>query len=188
MILTKHEILRRRGSDIKINPWNDNNLNPNSYNLSLGDTLLVYDHVKHQADDEYAYHGDRPLDPKRDNPYHTFKIPEKGYVLYPKELYLAQTLEFTETHNLVPVISGRSSTGRLGICVHITAGFGDVGFTGHWTLEITVVRPVVVYPAMPLAQIYYHHILGDVEEYKGKYQHNAGVQPSMMFKDYETRR
>jgi dCTP deaminase len=106
-------------------------------------------------------------------------------VLKPGELYLAQTMEHTVTKNLVPVISGRSSIGRLGINVHATAGFGDVGFSGYWTLELFVVRPVIVYAGMQIAQIYYHTIQGQVEEYKGKYMKNEGVQPSMIWKEFK---
>jgi len=126
----------------------------------------------------------RPLDPKQNNPYTISIISEDGILLVPGELYLAQTLEYTETHNLVPVISGRSSIGRLGLFIHVTAGFGDIGFCGHWTLELAVIRPLIVYPRMPLAQIYYHVPVGTIEEYKGKYQSNMGVQSSQLWKEY----
>jgi dCTP deaminase len=172
MILTKSEILRRLGTDIVIDPVPpDKCFNPNSVNLHLGSQILTYNELY--------------LDPKRDNKFSISNIPEKGMTLYPGVLYLAQTYEFTRTNNLVPVISGRSSTGRLGLHVHVTAGFGDTGFTGHWTLELAVVQPLMIYPKMPLCQIYYHTILGEPEQYKGKYQGNMGVQPSMMWRDFQ---
>ena len=70
-------------------------------------------------------------------------------MLSPHQLYLARTAERTVTHNLVPQIEGRSSVGRLGLFVHVTAGFGDVGFSGYWTLEMFAVHPVRIYPGVP---------------------------------------
>jgi dCTP deaminase len=85
-----------------------------------------------------------------------FEIPDNGIVLMPGEIYLASTLEYTETRKHVPVLEGKSSVGRLGINIHATAGFGDLGYRGHWTLEIFVVQPVRVYAGMPIGQIAYH--------------------------------
>ena len=83
------------------------------------------------------------------------------------------------------MLEGRSSVGRLGLFVHVTAGFGDVGFAGYWTLEMFCVHPIVIYPGVELCQIYYHTIQGDYDKYEsGKYQNNQGVQPSMLYKDF----
>ena len=82
------------------------------------------------------------------------------------------------------MIEGRSSIGRLGLFVHVTAGFGDVGFAGYWTLEMFAVQPVKIYPGVSICQIFYHEISGDVEEYKsGKYQNNSGIQPSLLYRE-----
>ena len=117
------------------------------------------------------------LDPKQDNETEDFEIPEEGYVLLPGILYLGETEEYTETYGFIPNIDGRSSTGRLGIEIHRTAGFGDVGFRGKWTLEITVTHPVVVYAGMEIGQLYYETVDGDASmEYNGKYQDQQGVQ------------
>ena len=100
------------------------------------------------------------------------------------QLYLARTQEMTQTHNLVPMIEGRSSVGRLGLFVHVTAGFGDVGFCGYWTLEMFAIQPVKIYPGVPICQIFYHEITGEVVEYASdKYQHNHDIQPSLLFKE-----
>lgn len=173
MILSASEIRKRLMLDIVIQPYSEKQLNPNSYNLTLGDKMLVYS-------------DDIVLDPKMENPYLEFFIPKDGYILEPGELYLAQTAEYTETHNLVPMIEGRSSFGRLGLYIHVTAGFGDVGFCGHWTLELSVVRSLKIYPGMQVAQIYYHTLEGEAEPYcSNKYQHNKGVQPSLLWKEYQ---
>ena len=95
-------------------------------------------------------------------------------------------MEYTETYGYVPKIDGRSTTGRLGIIVHITAGFGDNGFKGKWTLEITVTHPVIVYPGMEIGQLYYETIEGDTSmSYNGKYQNQQGVQAAKVDKEYK---
>ena len=172
MILSGKEIENRIGSDIIINPYDKNRINPNSYNLSLHDELIVY--------------SETTLDMKRDNPYQKIQIPEDGLELEANRLYLGRTVEYTETKGLVPMLEGRSSVGRLGLFVHVTAGFGDVGFKGFWTLEIFCVQPIRIYAGVEICQIYYHSIEGDYENYSsGKYQGNQGIQTSLLYKDYE---
>lgn len=173
MILSGLEIKKEiaRGNII-IEPYDQRRVNPNSYNLRLADELLVYD-------------GEL-LDMKTENAYRRMTIPESGLVLEPGVLYLGRTEEFTETKTFVPMLEGRSSVGRLGLMIHVTAGFGDVGFAGYWTLEMQCVKPVRIYPRVEICQIYYHTILGEYEPYAGgKYQHNAGVQASKMYLDFD---
>lgn len=171
MILSGKEIEARAGRDIIIDPYSRDRLNPNSYNLSLHDELIVY--------------KDDLLDMKRDNPYRQVRIPADGLVLEPNRLYLGRTVEYTETKGLVPMLEGRSSVGRLGLFVHVTAGFGDVGFRGFWTLEIFCVQPIRIYAGVEICQIYYHTLEGDYENYSsGKYQNNNGIQTSLLYRDY----
>ncbi|MEZ6071080.1 MAG: dCTP deaminase [Pirellulales bacterium] len=169
MILSGHEIRRQLGSKIVIDPFDDANVNPNSYNLTLHNELITYEEVV--------------LDMKRENRTRRHTIPPEGFVLSPDQVYLGRTIERTETHDLVPMIEGRSSVGRLGLFVHVTAGFGDVGFCGHWTLEMFAVQPVRVYPGVAICQIFYHEISGDVTEYCSKYQGNNDIQPSMLHQE-----
>ena len=174
MILSGLEIAKKvqEGKEIIIKPFDAGRVGPNSYDLRLNDILQVYD---------IAEGGH--LDMKRQEPVRDIIIPKEGYVLQPGKLYLGSTLEFTETHGYVPMLEGRSSVGRLGISIHVTAGFGDVGFSGHWTLEIHCLHPVKIYPFERICQIYYHKIEGDYVPYQGKYQKNSGVQASMIYKD-----
>ncbi len=170
MILSGHEIKRQLDKNIVIDPFDESKLNPNSYNLSLHDELMVYEEVV--------------LDMRKPNRVRRLAIPPEGLVLQPNQLYLGRTVERTETHNLVPMIEGRSSVGRLGLFVHVTAGFGDVGFCGFWTLEMFAIGPVRIYPGIPICQIFYHGIEGSFEEYSSdKYQHNTDIQPSLLFKE-----
>lgn len=169
MILSGQEIQRRLGGDIIIEGYDPARLNPNSYNLTLHDELMVYEEVV--------------LDMAKPNRVRRLTIPEEGIVLSPNQLYLARTVERTTTHNLVPQIEGRSSIGRLGLFVHVTAGFGDVGFSGFWTLEMFAVQPVRIYAGVPICQIFYHEITGEITEYASKYQHNRDIQPSLLFEE-----
>ena len=170
MILSGHEIQAQLGGDIIIEPFDESRLNPNSYNLSLHGELMTYEEVV--------------LDMRKANRVRRLEIPPEGLVLTPNQLYLGRTIELTETRNFVPMIEGRSSVGRLGLFVHVTAGFGDVGFCGHWTLEMFAVQPVRIYAGVPICQIFYHEIRGDFTEYSSnKYQHNRDIQPSLLFKE-----
>ena len=173
MILSGLEIKKRLGGQIVIEPFDERCLNPNSYNLKLSNELMIYD--------------DPVLDMKRPHKTRMISIPGEGLVLSPGTLYLGRTFEYTETNGLVPMLEGRSSIGRLGLFIHVTAGFGDVGFKGYWTLEIHCIQPIRIYPYVEICQIYYHAIDGDYISYSpsGKYQGNKGIQPSMLYKDFE---
>lgn len=171
-ILSGLEIQKRLNQDIFISDFHESRLNPNSYNLRLHDELLVYDTDL--------------LDMKADNPTRRIKIPNEGLVLQPNTLYLGRTMEFTKTKNgLVPMLEGRSSIGRLGLAIHVTAGFGDVDFGGTWTLELFTIHPVKIYPFVEIGQIYYHQLIGEYQPYvSGKYQGQQDIRSSQMYKDF----
>ncbi len=174
MILSGKEIKKRMGKDIIIEPYDEKYLNPNSYNLRLHNELLIYE--------------EEILDMKKPNKTRGLIIPEEGLLLEPGKLYLGRTVEYTRTDEYIPMLEGRSSIGRLGLYIHVTAGFGDVGFSGFWTLEIQCIQPIIIYPNIEICQIYYHSIEGEYEKYKsGKYQNNSGIQASMLYKDFETK-
>lgn len=170
MILTGQRILKemKRGN-IVIEPFEKGRVNPNSYNLSLHNELLVS--------------KENVLDMREEMEFLKLEIPESGLMLEPGKLYLGRTMEHTETHRYVPLLEGRSSIARLGIFIHATAGFGDIGFSGFWTLEITVAQPVIIYPFVEICQIYYHSVKGKITEYEGKYQKNSGIQSSGLWKE-----
>lgn len=149
MILSDQQILAciEEGS-IKVEPFRRECLGTNSYDVHLGKTLAVYE--------------DKVLDAKKHNKIRTFEIPEEGFVLMPETLYLGVTLEYTETLKHVPFLEGKSSVGRLGIDIHATAGKGDVGFCNYWTLEISVKQPVRVYSGMPVGQLIYFEVKGEI--------------------------
>lgn len=179
-ILTGPEILRRiDAGTIEITPFSLAQLNPNSYNVRLGSKLMTYNRLEYTN----GKAGGSYLSPHRQHSTTEWHMDGKGEVLVPGTLYLAETIEHTKTLDCVPQIQGRSSIGRLGIFVHVTAGFGDVGFCGKWTLELTVVEPVKVFPGLEIAQIVYHEAVGERQPYKGRYQGAEGLEACKLWRD-----
>ncbi len=176
MILSDKIILEEiEKGNIIIEPFQKDCLGTNSYDVHLGKYLATY--------------RKRVLDSKAHNEIDHFEIPKDGFVLQPNTLYLGVTLEYTETHRHVPFLEGKSSTGRLGIDIHATAGKGDVGFCNTWTLEISCAQPVRIYAGMPIGQLIYFVVEGDVEtmyntKANAKYN-NKTTKPveSMMWKN-----
>lgn len=155
MILTDSEILKAIAQgDIIIDPYDETCLGTNSYDVHLGKYLATY--------------TDAILDAKKHNKVEHFEIPIEGFVLRPGTLYLGVTQEYTETHTTVPFLEGKSSVGRLGIDIHATAGKGDVGFCNTWTLEISCTQPVRVYEGMPIGQLIYFKVDGEIINYYNK--------------------
>ncbi len=177
MVLTDARILEEiEKESILIEPFRRECLGSNSYDVHLGKYLAVY--------------KDRVLDARKHNEIEEMIIPREGFVLQPHTLYLGVTEEYTETHNHVPFLEGKSSIGRLGIHIHATAGKGDIGFCNTWTLEITVAQPVRIYTGMPIGQLIYFEVMGDVinpynRKDSAKYT-NRTLRPveSMMWKNH----
>jgi dCTP deaminase len=173
VILTGPEIrCRVANGEIVIDNFNEQQLNPNSYNLRLGHTLATY--------------TGKVLDSRDVNPVTTSVLGPGGVVLQPGTLYLGHTMERTATPTLVPMLEGRSSLARLGLSVHQTGGVGDVGFDGQWVLEIACIHPVRIYPGMQICQILFFCPVGDKIAYKGRYQGQRGPVPSRLWQDAAT--
>lgn len=199
-LLTGPEIARLVAlGEMKIVPFDPDNLNPNSYNLRISDQLLVYEKMKPLHDflarrengrrypmfdpDSYgALPVPVPMDMSVEEKCVPMTIPADGMVLWPGIVYLGATVEYTETPKHAPKIDGRSSVGRLGMMIHVTAGFGDVNFCGDWTLELVVTYPLRVFPNVPVCQIAYSTVEGEHMPYKGQYQGQRGPKPSGLWK------
>ncbi|MBM4168639.1 MAG: dCTP deaminase [Ignavibacteria bacterium] len=150
MILTDRQILAEiKAGSIVVKPFYRKYLGSNSYDVHLGKWLAMY--------------TEEILDCKAHNTIRHFRIPTEGIILVPSKLYLGVTEEYTETHRHVPFLEGKSSIGRLGIDIHATAGKGDIGYCNTWTLEISVRQPVRIYAGMPIGQLIYFEVAGDVE-------------------------
>ena len=172
-MLTGNEIrIQVKSGNIKIEPYDPENIGPNSYDVRLADELAVY--------------IDPVLDVRRENRTRKIKIPEEGIKLVPGKVYLGSTVEYTESPAFVPMYEGRSSLARLGISSHLSAGFGDIGFKGKWTLEIKVEQPVIICAGIRIGQLYWHKPVGEITStYHGKYQGQMDATPSRLFQDRE---
>ena len=176
MILSDSEILKSIEQGlIVLKPYDRDCLGTNSYDVHLSRHLATY--------------KNRVLDARAHNEIIHFEIPEEGFVLEPQINYLGSTVEYTESHNSVPFLEGKSSVGRLGIDIHATAGKGDVGFCNYWTLEISVKQPVRVYEGMPIGQLIYFRVEGEIltsysEKASAKYNECTPLPvESMMWKN-----
>jgi dCTP deaminase len=170
-------------------------LKPFSFRSVFGDSMPVLEpHRKRLNLSPFWFRTDvvdnpppvlEPLDMAVDEKTVKLTIPKEGLVLWPGVLYLGSTLEYTESPGVAPKIDGRSSTGRLGMEVHFTAGFGDDNFKGDWTLEIGVIHPLRVYAGVPICQIAYSTLEGERQLYDGRYQGQRGPKPSGLWKSFK---
>lgn len=156
-MLTYDQILKEiKDNRIIIDPFNESQLGPNSYDVRLAPS--IHRILDNQLNIKSPYTVEHNV------------IQPSGFMLMPGELYLGVTVERTVTHHHIPLYEGRSTTARYFISSHQTAGFGDIGFDGHWTLEITVQRPTIVYPMMKIGQIAFIEPTGQISKYyKGQY-------------------
>lgn len=156
MILSGLKIKKEiENGNITICPYNDSLLNPNSYNYRLGDELLLIE--------------DDIIDPKKKCKFKKIKLTSEGYVLEPNRLYLGSTVEKIGSDKYITQLIGRSSVGRLGLFLQVTAPLGHVGCKHSWTLELKCVQPLRVYPNMKIGQVTFWCIDGNYQKYDGKY-------------------
>jgi len=171
MWLTGHKIREAIiNKDIKIEPYHDQYINPNSYNYTL---FPVLKRIKNEV-----------IDLKEDDEYEEIVIPPEGYVLQPNECYLGCTNEIFHSDKYASLVTGRSSIGRKFVTNHITAGLIDQGFEGRITLEIVVVKPTRVYPNIPFGQVYWFKTIGMPMLYNGKYQNQNVPEISKVSQDF----
>jgi dCTP deaminase len=181
MILSGRSIEHQiREGRIRIDPFEPSHLNPASIDLRLGDSVRIFPFG--------LLRGRDVIDCKTPCRTIEMKIGPDGLVIYPRELCLMHTLERVWTDSYVPVLDGKSSIGRLGVQVHMTAGYGDPGFDGQYTLEVTSVYPVRVYPGMRFCQMRFHQWCGEGSElYRGNYngETSMGPIPSMVHRQFK---
>lgn len=200
-ILTGPEIARLAGvppCTIYIDPFDRTQLNPASYDLRLGDRVAVYTETVYGASRVAGGFGLSPrrapfytseftLDAKKPHALATWTMTAAGWVLLPGILYLMHTVERIRADRHVVVIDGKSSLGRLGVSCHQTAGYGDQGFDGQYTLEVTAAHAVRVYPGMRFCQARFMTLEGDVQPYAGHYVGDTASGPvaSRSWKQFE---
>ncbi len=158
MILTGPKISQmQRAGRITIEPFDKEQINPNSYNYRLGPKLgipIVEDGVFKEVE--------------------FIKIPDVGYILQAKTMYLGHTHEILGSDTFAMRLIGRSSLGRLGLFLQVSADLGHTGSCHQWTLEIVSVKPFIVYPHMKIGQISFWMNFGEPKLYRQGYScHNS---------------
>jgi dCTP deaminase len=179
MILTGQAIQDEvKNGAITIEPFEPDLVNPNSYNYRLGDELLVL--------------GDSVLDIRKQPTTTLLTIPEEGFVLQPGVVYLGHTYEAIGSNEYVPSLIGRSSLGRLGLFLQITADLGHIGTHHKWTLELKTVQPLRVYAGMRVGQVSFWQASGKdllegkvYREQNNSYAQHSNSAPSMVTKFFE---
>lgn len=170
MILTGPEIIKQvRAGRIQIDPFVEAQVNPNSYNFTLGDRI--------------AYYVNRVLDPKVPQETVEVELGDEGLVLEPERIYLGHTVEVMGSDHYVPIIKGRSSLARLGLFAHITADIIDIGSHNQWTLQLHAVQPVRLYAGMLVGQVTFWRVRGEIQLYDGKYQGSRGPMASRIHEE-----
>ena len=171
MILSGQKIEEKvLDKQIIIDPFNPKQINSNSYDFRLGKILRIY--------------NDYVLDSKKENQTSLIEIPDDGYILDPKYLYLGHTEEVMGSDFYVPIIRGRSSVGRIGLFINITADLIDIGSINQWTLQLHCVHPLRIYPGMLIGQVTFWKVEGSIIPYRGKYQGSRGPVASLIYKDF----
>lgn len=167
MILTGKEIEKQvcKGR-ISITPFRKEFVNPNSYDFTLGATVLSYRR--------------RVLDVKGPNPTRLIEMRDRGYLLSPNRIYLTHTHETFFTAHYVPIFYAKSSVARLGLFIHATANLIDIGHRGQWTLQLHTVQPIRIYPGIRIGQATFWKPEGDILLYQGKYQDSHGPVASRL--------
>lgn len=157
--------------NVNITPFEQNLINPNSYNYRLGD--ILYEVVTDA------------IDPCKRTKYKKIKLTSKGYLLKPNRLYLASTYEKIGSSKYVTQLIGRSSMGRLGLFLQITAPLGHVGCNHNWTLELKCVQPLRIYPQMRIGQVTFWVLEGEVTTTydTGKYNRYTKPGVSLFYKE-----
>lgn len=171
MILTNLEIQKQyKKGNISISPFDKQMLNPNSYNYRLDYELLEFDNI---------------IDSKLPSKCKKITLTDDGYVLMPNKLYLANTYEQIGSKKFVTQLIGRSSIGRLGLFLQVTAPLGHVGTFHNWTLELKTVQPLRVYPLMKIGQVSFWKIKGrkNINYQNGEYRKYQKAQISKFYKE-----
>lgn len=148
---------------IYIEPFDEKLINPNSYNYRLGTEILEINDVV--------------IDPRKKTTFKKIKLDEDGYVLKPNKLYLGSTLECIGSSDYVTQLIGRSSIGRLGMFLQVTAPLGHVGCKLNWTLEFKVVQPLKIYPGMKIGQVTFWVIEGEKNKTYENGKYNKNMKP-----------
>jgi dCTP deaminase len=161
MILTGAAILRAYHlGAISIEPFTRSSINPNSYNFHLYPSIMKKD----------SHLGK----------WKSLLIPADGVLLKPGRLYLGATNEIIGSDQYVVTLLGKSSIGRLGLFLNVTANLGHLGACSRWTLELTAVQPIRVYPGLCIGQVaFWKASDASTFRYEGRYHEHRRPHPNL---------
>jgi len=146
VLLCDASLAKLQENELVIAPIGEDAIQPSSIDVRLGDNLRIF----HEG-------GDGIIDPTRRQDLTVAKrIPEQGFIMEPGEFVLGETVESVRVPADYAVqFTGKSSLGRLGLQVHMTAGHIDPGFEGIITLEIhnVTAKPWRLYRDMWIGQL-----------------------------------
>lgn len=172
MILTGDEIKNEYHSGkIEISPFNESQINPNSYDFRLGNIIKTY---KNEV-----------LDPMLKQETDTIDIGRQSITLFPDKIYLGHTYETMGSDFYVPIIRAKSSIARMGLFIHVTADLIDIGSHNEWTLQLHAVQPIKIHAGMLIGQVTFWTVQGEIKLYNGKYQGSKGPCESQIYEDFK---
>ena len=153
----------REAGRITIEPYLPGQINPNSYNYRLGPKLGV-PRIEGEAIS-----------------FDFIDIPPEGYQLQPHTMYLGHTYEVLGSDAFAMRLIGRSSLGRYGLFLQVSADLGHTGSAHQWTLEIVAAKPIILYPYMRIGQISFWENFGKPDLYREGYSaHNEPTVSKFM--------
>ena len=174
---------------IVIDPLKDEQqIQPSSVDMRLGDEFKVFKVIRKPY-----------IDPKDEEDIAEYMesstVPEgEAFIIHPNEFALATPQEYVKVpDDLVARVEGRSSMGRLGVTMHVTAGYVDPGFEGRITLEISNIgaMPVALYPGQRVCQLVFETMTTPAElpyghpKRNSKYMKQLKPESSRVKLDYE---
>lgn len=177
---------------IVIDPLKDEQqIQPSSVDMRLGDEFKVFKVIRKPY-----------IDPKDEEDIAEYMesstVPEgEAFIIHPNEFALATTQEYVKVpDDLVARVEGRSSMGRLGVTMHVTAGYVDPGFEGRITLEISNIgaMPVALYPCQRVCQLVFETMTTPAElpyghpKRNSKYMNQLKPESSRVKLDYELKK
>lgn len=171
MILTGNRIAAEvNAGSITIRPYSVENVEPNSYRVTLGRRFLDC--------------ATESLDARSVPLMSASVLGDEGRVLEPGRFYLGETAEILGSTRFAATLYATRSLASMGMWIHFSAPLGHTGAVIRWTLEIRVAHRIVVYPEMPIGKIAFWCPHGTVIPYDGRYLSSTTVRASAMRSDH----
>lgn len=167
MVLSDRDIksrIREKASFLEptplvVNPLDESRIQPASIDLTLDDEFKGLQ-INRQAyePEPTLFTIDMGIDLAcvKETASHLPLWKQDSFTIQPDQFILGSTAEYVEIpDDLCARVEGKSSLGRLGLLIHLTAGYIDPGFRGKITLEIVNLgeRPIILRAGLPICQL-----------------------------------